>query len=92
MILGVDTTSGGAGVLRGLPTWNLDMQINKDFKIAFKGREGMGLTFEAQFFNMLNHYQPSNPTVNLDAPTSFGTINGATNTPRTIEFGLRLHF
>jgi hypothetical protein len=92
LILGVDTTSGGAGVLRNLPNWNLDMQINKDFKIPVKGREGIGLTFEAQFFNMLNHFQPSAPSVNLDAPTSFGTINGQANSPRSMEFGLRLHF
>ncbi len=92
LILGVDTTSGGAGVLRGLPTWNLDMALAKDFKISFRGREGMGLTFNAQFSNMMNHYQPSNPSLNIDTPSSFGVISGQANTPRQIEFGLRLHF
>lgn len=92
LILGVDTTDGGAGVLRGLPTWNLDMAISKDFKISFRGREGMGLTFNAEFSNMLNHFQPSNPSVNIDTPNSFGVISSQANTPRQIEFGLRLHF
>ncbi|HEX4169828.1 MAG TPA: carboxypeptidase-like regulatory domain-containing protein [Bryobacteraceae bacterium] len=90
LILGVDTTSGGAGVLRGFPTWNLDMAISKDFKIPI--REGMGLTFNAQFSNMLNHFQAANPTLNIDSPTTWGVVTTQANTPRQIEFGLRLHF
>jgi hypothetical protein len=92
LILGLDTTSGGAGILRGLPTWNLDMAISKDFKISFKGREGMGITFNAEFSNMLNHFQASNPSLNIDSPSSFGVISSQANSPRQIEFGLRLHF
>jgi hypothetical protein len=92
LILGVDTTDNGAGVLRGLPTWNLDMAISKDFKVSFKGREGMGLQFNAQFSNMLNHFQAAAPTVNIDSPTTFGVITSQANTPRQIEFGLKLHF
>ena len=100
LILGVDTTAGGAGVLRNLPTWNLDMAISKDFRIPF--REGMGITFNAEFANMLNHFQPaftsgsttagSSTYVNIDNPTNFGVLNNQGNTPRQIEFGLRLHF
>jgi hypothetical protein len=94
LILGVDTTSGGAGVLRGLPTWNLDLAVNKDFKIPFKHAEGMGLTFSAEMFNVLNHFQPGNPSLNIDTPASWGYINAAAtgNNPRSMEFGLRLHF
>jgi hypothetical protein len=92
LILGVDTTDGGAGVLRGLPTWNLDMAVNKDFKIPNKWREDVGLTFSAGFFNIMNHFQPSNPSLNIDTPTSFGVITSQANSPRSMEFGLRLHF
>lgn len=92
LILGVDHSGGGAGVLRNPPTWNLDMAVSKDFKV----REQIGLTFNAQFSNMLNHFQagfPSN-TINIDNPTTFGVITAAAtgNTPRQIEFGLRVHF
>jgi hypothetical protein len=103
LILGVDTTGGGAGVLRGFPTWNLDMAISKDFKIPIKGREDIGLQFNAQFSNIMNHFQPGMSTtngstgqsasfVNIDSPTTFGVVTTQANTPRQIEFGLRLHF
>jgi hypothetical protein len=92
LILGVDTTDNGAGVLRGLPTWNLDMAVSKDFKIPFRGKEGIGLQFNAQFSNMLNHFQANSPSVSIDSPTTFGVITTQANTPRQIEFGLKLHF
>ncbi|MCU1259246.1 MAG: Cna domain protein [Bryobacterales bacterium] len=90
LILGVDTTGGGAGTLRNFPTWNLDMAISKDFKIPY--REGIGLTFNAQFSNMLNHFQAGTPALNIDSPTTFGVVTTQANTPRQIEFGLRLHW
>jgi hypothetical protein len=95
LVLGVNGSGGGAGVLRNLPTWNLDMQVSKNFAIPL--REGMGLTFTAQFINMMNHFQPGVTTasqLSIDAPTTFGVITGAAtgNNPRQIEFGLRLHF
>jgi hypothetical protein len=90
LILGVDTNSGGAGILRALPTWNLDFAVNKDIKIPI--REGMGLTFDMQVSNLLNHFQASGPSLNIDSPSTFGTITGQANTPRQFTFGLRLHF
>ena len=88
LVLGIDQNGGGAGPLRGLPTWNLDMTATKDIKFS----ERMGLMFSAQFTNVLNHFQPSNPGLNLDSPTTWGYINGQSNTPRQMEFGLRFHF
>ena len=88
LILGLDHSGGAAGTLRNLPTWNLDMAIAKDFKI----REQIGLTFNAQFSNALNHFQAGTPGLNIDSPTSFGVITTQANTPRQIEFGLRVHF
>lgn len=43
MILGVDSNGGGAGVLRGFPTWNLDLAVTKDIKIW----ERVGMTFNS---------------------------------------------
>lgn len=88
LVLGIDQNGGGAGPIRGLPTWNLDMTATKDIKFS----ERMGLMFSAQFTNVLNHFQPSTPGLNLDSPNSWGYINGQSNTPRQMEFGLRFHF
>ncbi len=100
LVLGLNGSGGGAGVLRNLPTWNLDMQVSKEFILPF--REGMGLTFNAQFSNLLNHFQPaftagstvngSTTYLNIDSPQNFGVLTQQGNTPRQIEFGLRLHF
>lgn len=103
-ILGIDTTGGGAGVLRGLPAWNLDASISKDFRAT----ERLGATLIIQVTNVLNHFQPANPTLNIDSPQTWGVIGaqstsgglsgiGTTNgvptiNPRQMEFGLRLHF
>jgi hypothetical protein len=88
VILGIDSRSAGAGPLRGFPTWNLDLAVMKDIKI----REGMGATLSFQFVNVLNHFQPANPGLNIDNPASFGVITGQANAPRQIEFGLRFFF
>ena len=56
LVLGLDNSSNGAGILRNFPYWNVDMQISKEFRLPF--REGMGITFNAQLANLLNHFQP----------------------------------
>ena len=88
LILGLDTTGGGAGVLRGLPTWNLDATLSKEIR----GTERIGATVLFQFTNVLNHFQASNPSLNFVSPQTWGVITGQSNTPRQMEFGLRVHF
>jgi hypothetical protein len=88
-ILGADTSCGGYYNLRGLPTWNLDATVAKDLAVF---RERVGVTFIFQFTNVLNHFQPGNPSLSLTSPTTFGRITTQANTPRNMEFGLRLHF
>jgi hypothetical protein len=88
IILGVDSQSGGAGPLRGFPTWNLDMAVMKEIRFA----EGKGATLSFQFVNILNHFQPANPGLNIDNPAAFGVITGQANSPRQLEFGLRVFF
>ncbi|HWB99386.1 MAG TPA: hypothetical protein VG672_21905, partial [Bryobacteraceae bacterium] len=88
VILGVDSRSGGAGPLRGFPTWNLDLSVMKDIRF----REGMGATLSFQFVNVLNHFQPASPGLNIDNPAGFGVITSQANAPRQIEFGLRIFF
>jgi hypothetical protein len=61
-------------------------------------REGMGLQFRAEFFNLLNHPQywmsGTSGTGEQDINTSstFGVINATVNNPRLIQFGLKLNF
>jgi hypothetical protein len=85
MVLGIDHTGNGTGVIRGLPFWNLDMQVSKEIKFSERYR----LTFNVLSTNVLNHFQPGNPSVTLDTPSTFGRINGQLNSPRQMEFGLR---
>ncbi|MBV8897032.1 MAG: carboxypeptidase regulatory-like domain-containing protein [Acidobacteriaceae bacterium] len=90
LVLGYDTSQNGTGILRGFPAWSVDLAVNKDFQVT----ERLGATFIAQFSNVLNHFQPANPTLNINNPSTFGvvTAQSTTITPRQIEFGLRIHF
>ncbi len=99
-LLGLDTRDGGFGVVRGLPYWNLDFSLKKQFMITER------VSFEASviFTNILNHVNFNDPGPNgspipggdyLDTsnPATWGTLPGQTSTaPRTMEFGFRVSF
>lgn len=93
-ILGVDGNLGGAGRIRGFPRWNLDVSVTKETKI----NERAGFTFYALMTNVLNHFQPDDPTTCLDNdssscnPSRWGVITGQAYDPRQMELGLRIHF
>jgi hypothetical protein len=90
-LVGIDNQTGGAGILRGLPTWNLDMSVGKEFRVT----ERVNTKFIATFTNVLNHNQLNNPSannLNISSPSTFGAISGQFNTPRQMEFGLRIAF
>jgi hypothetical protein len=89
-ILGYDTSCGGYYNLTGLLTWNLDATFAKDFSFLKDNRVGGTLIF--QITNVVNHFQPSGPSLTISSPATFGRITGQANTPRNMEFGLRLHF
>ncbi len=90
-VLGIDTSCGGYGPIRGLSTWNLDATASKDIGVWKEGRVGAQLQF--QITNVLNHFQPGNPSsLSLTSPATFGRITTQANTPRNMEFGLRVHF
>jgi hypothetical protein len=91
-VLGYDTNCGAqvAGGLRGMPTWNLDATASKDIGLWKEGRVGATLMF--QFTNVLNHVQLGDPGMDISNPTGFGVLGGQANTPRQMEFGLRIHF
>ncbi len=96
-ILGYDTSCGGGGNLRGMPTFNLDATVSKDIGVWKEGRVGANLIF--QFTNLLNHTQLGDPYLDISDPADFGVLGtnnpyygGQVNTPRQMQFGLRVHF
>lgn len=91
-ILGLDTRNGGAGILRGLNYWNVDMSVSKDIRLT----ERVGLAASAVFTNVFNHvvfFDPgSGDLLDTSTPSTWGTLPGQGNNPRQMEFGLRLTF
>ena len=68
---------------------NWDISLSKRFSIT----ERTNLQFTTEFFNAFNHVRFGAPDNNLsDPPNLFGTITSQANTPRAIQFGLRLSF
>jgi hypothetical protein len=67
---------------------NTDFSIIKQFALP---REGMGLNFRAEFFNLFNHAQFGSPVADISAP-GFGSVNSTVNNPRVVQFGLKLTF
>lgn len=87
-VLGQDVNQSGTGIIRALPTWNLDLAIHKDFRVT----ERLAAQFLFQVTNVLNHFQPATPSLNIENPGSWGVITSQSNTPRNMEFGLRVRF
>jgi Carboxypeptidase regulatory-like domain len=67
---------------------NTDFSVIKTFALP---REGMGLNFRAEFFNLFNHAQFGFPVPDIAAP-GFGSVNSTVNNPRLVQFGLKLTF
>ena len=96
MILGVDTNGGGTGRVFGFARWNLDASLTKETKFT----ERTGATLYLTMTNVLNHFQPADPTMNYDSPSSWGVVTRAVATstsspaydPRQMEFGIRIHW
>ena len=96
-ILGLDNNTGGVGVFRGLPYWNVDIRLIKNIHIT----ERMNLEFQYVVTNLFNHPVFLDPTGG-DAQTglgpdtndaaSFGVVNTQGNNPRQMQFGLRFTF
>jgi hypothetical protein len=67
---------------------NLDLSMFKNFKPM----ETLTLQFRAEAFNATNTVQFSAPGTSLNTPSTFGVIAGQANSPRQIQFGLKLLF
>ena len=67
---------------------NTDFSVIKRFALP---REGMGLDFRAEFFNLFNHAQFGSPVADLNA-VGFGSVNSTVNNPRLVQLALKLSF
>jgi hypothetical protein len=65
---------------------NWDQAIYKKFGIT----ERISLEFRAEFFNIMNHANFDVPASNISVPSTVGRITNITNTPRDIQFGMRV--
>jgi hypothetical protein len=54
--------------------------------------EKQNIQFRAEFFNVFNHPQFSNPVTNQDTPATFGVIQSLATNPRIIQFALKYIF
>jgi hypothetical protein len=94
-ILGYDTSCGSFGNIRGLPNWNVDANIAKDFRVF---RERVFMTMSFQFTNLFNHVALVDPYLALNDPNDFGVLGsnnpngGQLNSPRQLTFSLRAKF
>jgi hypothetical protein len=73
---------------------NTDFSVVKRFALP---KEGMGLDFRAEIFNLFNHAQFGLPNTGAtgyaDIETfNFGAITSTVNNPRLVQFGLKFTF
>ena len=89
-ILGITQRDNGNGPIRGLPYWNMDLSVRKNFKLT----ERFNTEFQFLFLNVFNHMDFANPSLSTSGTSSasWGVLNTQGNTPRQMEFGLRLNF
>jgi len=94
-ILGFDTSCGSAGLIRGMSSWNMDLNVAKDINLF---RERVAATVAFQFTNVFNHVVLNDPYLSIGDPADWGVLGsnnpngGQANNPRQLTFSLRLRF
>ncbi len=78
----------GRNALTGPDFWQWDFAVNKTFRIPY--REGMGVQFRSEFFNILNHTNWGIPNPNVSG-SAFGQITN-TYPARQVQFALKVLF
>jgi hypothetical protein len=76
----------GRNAVYGPGQINWDMALWRDFKL----KERWKLSFKAEFFNIMNHANWSNPT-SSNTSSTFGEVTGF-GSPRNIQFSTKLLF
>jgi hypothetical protein len=79
---------GGRNQLSGPPQRQIDFSVFKNFQI----KERFRLEFRTEMFNMTNTPGFNIPSVTNFQSTTFGRLDSQRNTPRQIQFALKLYF
>jgi hypothetical protein len=93
-LLSSDTNDGRSSPLPGLGFWNFDMSLGKTTSIT----ERVKFEFSADFFNLFNHVNFLDPSLDTTNPSTFGVINtqlvpaDRIQGSRWIQLGLRFKF
>jgi hypothetical protein len=88
VLVSQDTRAGRSTPLYGLPRWDLNLSVGKRTTLT----EDVNMVFAFDFFNIFNHVDFNNPSLDLNNSRAFGVITSQGNTPRRIQFGLRVEF
>jgi hypothetical protein len=87
-ILGIDTKNPGVGPIIGMPYWNVDMSLQKNFKIWEKTEIQASMIFA----NVFNHNVLADSGLAINNANGWGDQYSQANVPRTMEFGVRASF
>jgi len=87
-MLGLDTKNPGVGPIIGMPYWNVDASLSKNFKIW----ERVSVQASIIMTNVFNHNVMGDPGLGLSSPSTWGNQTAQANAPRTMEFGFRTSF
>ena len=87
---GMGWGNSGVGIILGPGQFNFDTTIAKTTRVGGI-HEDAALQFRAEFFNLFNHPQFSNPANNLAVP-NFGQITSTSVNPRLIQLALKYIF
>jgi hypothetical protein len=80
----------GIGPILGPGQFNFDMSLIKNTRVGGIHEDGQ-LQFRAEFFNLFNHPQFSNPATNI-ALSNFGQITSMSVNPRLMQLALKYVF
>jgi hypothetical protein len=91
VVAGYPGQVGTRGMFRGLKMWNDDMAVSKFFRLH---KETMHLQVRAEAYNLLNHENFGNPSLNMANPTTFGEITSTLSgtAARVMQFAGRFEF
>ncbi|HBY58743.1 MAG TPA: hypothetical protein DEH78_02900 [Solibacterales bacterium] len=67
---------------------NWDLSLFKVFALT----ERVRMQFRAEAFNGLNRVRFGGPNTNVNGGAAFGTVTSQSNTPRQVQFGLKVLF
>jgi hypothetical protein len=83
--------NSGLGTFSGPGQFNFDLTLAKTTRVGGIHENGT-LQFRAEFFNMFNHPQFSNPAIAFNSAGTFGQITSASVNPRLVQLALKYIF